>query len=125
MFRPPAGRSYLQVLYAIGMSFVAMAFLRRIPARTLGVMGVVLAFAVEPLEALVPASGPLHAAGTLLVAAGPLPPFLVGYPLLPWLAIMMMGWGTAEVARSAPQAFPRRIALAGVGASDSSSSSAG
>jgi uncharacterized membrane protein len=114
VFRPPGGLIVLQVLYAIGMSFVAMAFLRVLPARTLGVMGVVLAFAVEPLAALVPASGPLHAVGTLLVAAGPLPPFIVGYPLLPWLAIMMMGWGTAEVARSAPQAFPRRIALAGV-----------
>lgn len=114
VFRPPGGSIVLQVLYAIGMSFVAMAFLRWIPARALGVTGVVLVFAVEPLAALVPASGPLHAVGTLLVAAGPLPPFLVGYPLLPWLAIMMMGWGTAEVARSAPQAFPRRIALAGV-----------
>ena len=71
-------------------------------------------FAVEPLAALVPSSGPLHVVGTLLVAAGPLPPVMVGYPLIPWLAIMMMGWGTAEVARSAPQAFPRRIALAGV-----------
>ena len=125
VFRPPGGSIVLQVLYAIGMSFVAMAFLRWIPARALGVMGVVLVFAVEPLAALVPASGPLHAVGTLLVAAGPLPPFLVGYPLLPWLAIMMMGWGTAEVARSAPQAFPRRIALAGVVALGASSSSAG
>ena len=114
VFRPPGGLIVLQVLYAIGMSFVAMAFLRFLPARALGVMGVVLVFAVEPLAALVPASGPLHAVGTLLVAAGPLPPFIVGYPLLPWLAIMMMGWGTAEVARSAPQAFPRRIAFAGV-----------
>jgi uncharacterized membrane protein len=114
VFRPPGGLIVLQVLYAIGMSFLAMAFLRVLPARALGVMGVVLAFAVEPLAALVPASGPLHVVGTLLVAAGPLPPFIVGYPVLPWLAIMMMGWGTAEVARSAPQAFPRRIAVAGV-----------
>ena len=125
VFRPPGGLIVLQVLYAIGMSFVAMAFLRVLPARALGVMGVVLAFAVEPLAALVPASGPLHAVGTLLVAAGPLPPFIVGYPVLPWLAIMMMGWGTAEVARSAPQAFPRRIAVAGWWRSESSSSSAG
>jgi uncharacterized membrane protein len=114
VFRPPGGLILLQVLYAIGMSFVVMAFLRRLPPLTIGVLGVVLAFAVEPLAALVPAAGPLHVAGRFLVAAGRLPPFLIGYPLVPWLAIMMMGWGTAEVARSDPQAFPRRIALAGV-----------
>ena len=114
VFRLPGGLILLQVLYAIGMSFVAMAFLRRVPPLTIGVLGLVLAFAVEPIAALVPAAGPLHVVGRLLFAAGPLPPFLVGYPLVPWLAIMMMGWGTAEIARSDPQAFPRRIALAGV-----------
>jgi len=114
VFRLPSGLIVLQVLYAIGMSFVVMAFLRRLPPLTIGVVGVVLAFAAEPLAASVPATGPLHVVGMLLLAAGPLPPFVVGYPLVPWLAFMMMGWGTAEVARSAPQAFPRRMALAGV-----------
>ena len=114
VFKPPGGLIVLQVLYAIGMSFVVMAFLRRLPALTIGVLGVVIAFASEPLAAQVPATGPLHWVGMLLVAAGPLPPFIVGYPLVPWLAIMMMGWGAAEVARSAPARFPRRIALAGV-----------
>ena len=114
VFRPPGGLIVLQVLYAIGIGFVVIAFLRRLSPLVIGVSGVILAFAVEPLAAMVPAAGPLHVAGRLLVAAGPLPPFIVGYPLLPWLAIMMMGWGAAEVARSAPRPFPRRIALAGV-----------
>lgn len=114
VFKPPNGLIVLQVLYAIGMSFVVMAFLRRLSPLVIGLLGVVLAFAAEPLAALVPATGPVHVVGMLLVAAGPLPPFIVGYPLVPWLAIMMMGWGAAELARSAPQRFPRRIALAGV-----------
>ncbi len=114
VFRLPNGAIVLQVLYAIGMSFVLMAFLRHIPARVLGVGGLVLAFACEPLAALVPADGPLHAAGVLLVSAGPVGPFLVGYPILPWLAIMMMGWGAADVARSAPARFPGRVLLAGL-----------
>ncbi|HZX40724.1 MAG TPA: heparan-alpha-glucosaminide N-acetyltransferase domain-containing protein, partial [Myxococcaceae bacterium] len=115
VFKPPGGLIVLQVLYAIGMSFVVMAFLRRIPAVTIGVLGVVLVFVSEPLKALVQqTSGAVHYVGTLLVAAGPAKPFLVGYPVLPWLAIMMMGWGASEVARSAPARFPGRIALAGV-----------
>ena len=115
VFRLPNGAIVLQVLYAIGMSFVVMAFLRRIPALTVGVLGLVLAVACEPLQGLVQqTSGAVHYVGTLLVAAGPAKPFLVGYPLLPWLAIMMMGWGAAAVARSAPALFPRRVAIAGL-----------
>ncbi len=114
VFRLPNGAIVLQVLYAIGMSFVVMAFLRRIPALAIGVLGVVLVFACEPLRLLVPAAGPLHAAGVLLLSAGPVGPFLVGYPLVPWLAIMMMGWGAAAVARSAPSRFPVRVVVAGL-----------
>jgi uncharacterized membrane protein len=115
VFRPPGGGIVLQVLYAIGFSFVVMAFLRRLPALTIGVLGVVLAVGCEPLRALIQgATGPVGAVATLLISAGPLGPFLVGYPLLPWLAIMMMGWGAAELARRAPSRFPVRAALAGV-----------
>jgi hypothetical protein len=44
VFRPPNGLIVLQVLYAIGMSFIVMAFLRRLPPLTIGVIGLVLAF---------------------------------------------------------------------------------
>src|SRR5262249_62227822 len=47
-------------------------------------------------------------------AAGPVGRFLGGYPLLPWLAIMMMGWGASELARRNPARFPARVVLAGV-----------
>lgn len=114
VFRLPNGLIVLQVLYAIGMSFVLMAFLRRIPALALGALGLLLAFAAEPLASLVPATGPLHAAGVMLLSAGPVGPFLVGYPVVPWLAIMMMGWGAAALARSAPSRFPLRVAVAGL-----------
>ena len=114
VFRLPNGAIVLQVLYAIGMSFVLMAFLRRIPALALGVLGLVLAFAAEPLAALVPATGPFHAVGVMLFSAGPVGPFLVGYPVVPWLAIMMMGWGAAALARSSSSRFPLRVAVAGL-----------
>jgi uncharacterized membrane protein len=115
VFVLPDGSIVLQVLYAIGMSFVVFALLRRLPALWIGVAGVVLVIACEPLRALVgETTGAVRYVGTLLVAAGPAKPFLVGYPLLPWLAIMMMGWGASEVARLAPARFPARVALAGV-----------
>lgn len=117
VFKPPDGQIVLQVLYAIGMSFLVMGFLRRLPALAIGMVGLVLAVAAEPLRAMVQGStGVAGFLGMLLVSAGPAGPFLVGYPLVPWLAIMMMGWGAAEIARLAPARFPGRVALAGVAA---------
>ncbi len=117
VFHPPSGLIVLQVLYAIGISFVAMAFLRRLPPLAIGGIGLLLAIASEPLRALVQGgSGIFHVVGTLLLVGGPVGPFLCGYPIVPWLAIMMMGWGAAEIARSAPARFPGRMALAGVAA---------
>ena len=116
VFRLPNGAIVLQVLYAIGMSFVVMAFLRRLPALTVGVLGLVLAFATEPLQGAGAADQrrrPRTWGRCSWRRAGE--PFLVGYPLIPWLAIMMMGWGAAEPWRARRRAlFPRRVAIAGL-----------
>jgi uncharacterized membrane protein len=82
-----------QVLYAIGMSLVCMAFLRRLSSRTL----LALALAIQAFGEL---SGrvqfsarPLQAIWCFLFVGGPaLRPVIVAYPLIPWLSIMMAGW---------------------------------
>ncbi len=69
-FGMPSGKLLLQVLYAIGMSFVAMAGLRRLPRRWLGLLG--LALLVRPRgahRAPLPARGRSARAG----ARGPAP----------------------------------------------------
>jgi uncharacterized membrane protein len=112
VFVRPDGRIGLGVLYAIGMSFVVLAFLRWVPAGALGLVGVGLAILTEPaIAAIGQGAGPL---GTLLLSGGPVGPFWVRYPVVPWLAIMMMGWGAASVWHRAPERFSRRLALAGV-----------
>lgn len=83
----------LQVLYAIGMSLVCMAFLRRLPTRVLlglalaiqafGELAVRVRFAWHPLDVL----------WSLLLVGGPVAPrTMCAYPLLPWLSIMMGGF---------------------------------
>jgi uncharacterized membrane protein len=107
----------LQVLYAIGMSFVALAFLRRLPPLLLGAIGLVLCVVDEPLAASLANSGPVvGGALRLLLVPGIVGPFLVGYPLIPWLAIMLLGWAAADIARREPQHFRRWLVLAGLGA---------
>lgn len=82
-----------QVLYAIGMSMVCMAALRRLP--TLALLGA--AIGVQVLGELSmrwqPAGEPWHALWGFLFVGGPVFEGAVcAYPLVPWLSIMMLGW---------------------------------
>jgi uncharacterized membrane protein len=79
----------LQVLFAIGSSMIAMVALRRLPGRTTIVLGGLLAVASEALAAL-----PLpESVRMVLVTGGFRESFVVLYPMLPWLAVMLLGHG--------------------------------
>jgi uncharacterized membrane protein len=88
------GRVLLQVLYAIGSSFLLMIPLRRLPIPALVGLAVGIAAFGEAAIGLAgwgpPEKTPLVAA--LLLVPGPHGPLLVAYPTLEWLAIMLFGW---------------------------------
>jgi uncharacterized membrane protein len=111
------GELVLQVLYAIGVSMVAMAFLRRLPARVCGALGLLI---IVLHEAVATALGSVDGVGRALLiltlVPGKVGPFMVGYPCLPWLAVMLLGWSAGDLARREPELFQRRLALAGVAA---------
>ena len=104
------GAILLQVMYAIGVAMILMIPLRRLPSPALLLAGVAILFAAEwflPAGLVVPnESGSVLAALTLgagmfdtnLEAFGPwgalgIPDvFVAGYPVLPWLAMMVFGW---------------------------------
>jgi uncharacterized membrane protein len=105
----------LQVLFAIGMSFVALAFLRRLPPLLVGGLGLTLVVLDEAVaRSLSSLGGVGRILATLTFIPGELGPFRVGYPVVPWLAMMLLGWAAAEVARRDPQRFAARLLLAGV-----------
>ena len=89
------GTVLLQVLYAIGGSFLAMTLLRRLPSRALLAVGLGLIVLDEPLMM---ATSLLHVdrsvPAALFVSFGFFLQghFIVGYALLPWLGIMCCGW---------------------------------
>ena len=100
----------LQVLYAIGMAMFCMAFLRKLPTNVLfaGALAI-LVFGEVAAEHL-----PSNPVTMLLVTGGPIGwKFYCPYPLLPWLAIMMLGWVFGRYLLRKPSA--RDIALIGVG----------
>ena len=105
----------LQVLYAIGVSMIAMSFLRFLPARVCGALGLVLIILHEAI-----ARGLAHVDGigrilvVLTLVPGQAGPFPVWYPVVPWLAVMLLGWAAADVARREPAGFRARLLVAGV-----------
>ncbi len=107
----------LQVIWAIGWSMVLMAGLSRLPSRLVGALGA-LAILTSPLwqnagEGLDGAGG---IALTLLTGHGAYHPadghlVVVGYAIVPWLAVMMLGYGLGELVTLPRERF-RRSTLA-------------
>jgi uncharacterized membrane protein len=91
----------LQVLFAIGLSMMLLALLRHIPAPWLLAAAIVFCMAsewcVNALRALDQSewSAMILTSGVFPMDLGPLKSFVIGYPLLPWLAIMLLGYGSA------------------------------
>lgn len=87
------GRLSLSVLFAIGTSVMAMAALRRLPAAMLVALGLGWFAAGEWITDLAwdpPGAAPVGAALTVATSGGD--DFSIKYPILPWLAMMALGW---------------------------------
>jgi uncharacterized membrane protein len=87
-----------QVIAAIGLSFVVLGLLYRVPSKTLGIIGwsiVVLYGALSRLPISTPLVGFLYSVTALPLSATKT--LVVGYPLLPWLGIMLIGYGTGPL----------------------------
>lgn len=114
----PAGTFLLQVLYAIGTSFILMIPLRRLSTK----VQVALAFGILLLgEATIglmgwtrPEATPLLA--MLLLVGGRLPHLIIAYPTLHWLAIMLLGAGFGSYLLSKPEPARVRARLMAIGA---------
>lgn len=93
VFSLVAGKLYLQVLYAIGVSMMLMALLHHLSRRVLLPSTLILLFGGETFTVLF---WQPHGEVPLWLALTFAPffseSFTVLYPVIPWLAIMMLGW---------------------------------
>lgn len=108
----------LQVLYAIGFGILAMVPLRRLSPGALFaggaawfVFGELLTRGVWDLANLTPSF-----AVAALVAIHRTADVVIIYPALPWLAVMMMGWGFGSYLRGCKEPPIRELAIAGTAA---------
>ncbi len=109
-----------QVLYAIGMSLVCMAFLRRLSSRTLLALAIVIQVLGELTSHVHFGWQPLQALWCFLFVGGrPFGRAVVAYPFVPWLAMMMVGWVLGrwllETRGRELAARARTLALVGIG----------
>jgi uncharacterized membrane protein len=87
-------RLTFQVLYAIGGAMICMAFLRRLSTKLLLTLSLGWIFFGELLVGQLwnPAAGNPSIPSAFTMAFYYEPFFRISYPLLPWLAIMCLGW---------------------------------
>ncbi|GAB3769601.1 DUF1624 domain-containing protein [Spirosoma horti] len=93
----------LQVIYAIGGSLVILSLLAKLPVKWVGIIGLVILFGHNTLQ-LVPAfTNPTAKVVWALLFRTEFFPFsphfvmLAGYPLVPWLGIMLVGFATGQL----------------------------
>jgi uncharacterized membrane protein len=112
------GNVLLQVLYALGISMVCMALLRRLHTRWLVGLGLALVVGGEALTSLVRAiaGGQRTLPAALTLTGGGFPRLFVAYPFVPWLALMVLGFAFGRALRLANARPERWLAAVGVGA---------
>jgi uncharacterized membrane protein len=120
-FVVPPNLWLLQVLYAIGVSFLFMVPLRRLPNTFALGLGLLLIVGGEALVGICvgndPSQIPLPLA--LLVVGGERPPLIIGYPPIHWTAMMLLGWVWGRfliTKKPSPQLISRQLALWGAAA---------
>lgn len=111
---------FLQVMWAIGASMLALSALCRLPARVVLAVGAAIVAGHNLLDPIEPARlGPLGPLWTALHEGGELAAWpvrvRVAYPVLPWVGVMALGFGAGPVFTL--DAAARRRWLTRVGAS--------
>lgn len=111
----------LQVIWVIGASMVCMAALVHIPSRAVLALGLLIIFThnildvlqVDPASSFYPVWAVLRQSGFFSVTEGS--DILVFYPLIPWLGIMMAGYGLGQLYRTEVSPEARRRTLLRIG----------
>ncbi len=105
-----------QVLYAIGASFLLMIPLRRLPTGVLFGLSLAIFVGGEALMGLLLwlSGGEPGLPLALALTGGRFGRFIIAYPVLPWLAFMMLGWCFGRVFDRWREegALARRLAVA-------------
>lgn len=110
---------FLIILSALGWSMIVLAGLIHLPARVVGLVGIAIIAGHNTLDGVpVSAFGPLawvwhvlHQPG--LITMGPIAA-IAGYPVLPWIGVMALGFWAAGIYTWTPERRVRALQTAGL-----------
>ncbi|HET9444975.1 MAG TPA: heparan-alpha-glucosaminide N-acetyltransferase domain-containing protein [Steroidobacteraceae bacterium] len=95
---------FLQVIWAIGVSMIVLAALVHLPLRYIAVFSIVIICGHNLLDGVEPQSlGAWAPLWSLLHVSGPIPHAFVAYPLIPWIAVMSLGYCLGALFEVEPQ----------------------
>jgi uncharacterized membrane protein len=109
----------LQVIWAIGVSMIVLSIVVRLPLSAIVVIGVVLVAGHNSLDGIhVPGTGTRAILWSFLHDQRFFPHFALGYPIIPWIGIMALGYTLGFWYGPAYDATRRRknLAITGAGA---------
>ncbi|MFC7048381.1 DUF1624 domain-containing protein [Emcibacter nanhaiensis] len=115
----------MQVIWAIGMSMIILAGLIFLPRAVIAVISLVVIFGHNLLDPIAPADfGTLGWLWTILhvpafhptQGGGPIGPFFFVYPLIPWFAVMALGYVMAPIFKAEPAVRNKKLITYGLAA---------
>lgn len=92
----------VQVIYALGVSMILLAALIHLKMSTLLTIGIVITVGHDALAYFrIGPDNPFFGVATMIYQGGPMQVapgkiFMVGYPFLPWLGIMLLGYAAGQ-----------------------------
>jgi uncharacterized membrane protein len=101
--------SLFQVIAAIGFGFIFLAFLIKLPAKTIGLLGLLILLGHNLLPRIsFPAGSPLQGLVSALFSPNvfqlsPHHTLVIGYPPVPWLGIMLVGFACGPLFGISPE----------------------
>ncbi|MGH7535948.1 MAG: DUF1624 domain-containing protein, partial [Gemmatimonadales bacterium] len=112
---------FVQVIWALGVSMIVLAALIYLPLPAITAVGVAMIAGHNLLDGVRPESlgawGPLwtvlHIQAPIALPGGTM--LLIGYPLIPWIGVMAVGYGFGSLLLRPPAARRRTLLLLGAG----------
>jgi uncharacterized membrane protein len=105
---------FLQVIWAIGVSMMVLAVLVHLSLRAIAMLSVVLICGHNFLDGVAPHNfGSWAPLWSLLHVPGPIPHAFVAYPLIPWIAVMSLGYCIGALFQLQPEQRVNRFAWLG------------
>ena len=108
---------FLQVIWAIGVSMIVLAALVHLPLRAIAIFSIVVICGHNLLDSVAPQTfGAWAPLWSLSHVFGPIPHAFVAYPLIPWIAVMSLGYCIGALFELGPQQRVQRFMWLGAAA---------